>query len=277
MRFPPEWSMARPGFLIPVFFLCFCAVSGQHAWQESSVSAAGGTFVSRHGLSDGRYNQAGLGWTSEHAISLQHAQPFMVGELGIASLSLLLPAGKGGFGTTLSTFGIKGYRQTSAWISYGMKLHPGISAGVGLHIWNTGILGQMIYHYGVSCALGIQVRISRDLCLAGHVMHPASWSDLEPGLESRRMMISAGASYTFFQTATYHTDLHFYTAGYLQWCHGLEIPLVKTMKILLGMHNRPYSAAGGLCLEYHRWSAAISLEYLFDTGMTPSSSLMYAW
>jgi hypothetical protein len=277
MIFPPVWKVTRPGFLIPVFFLWFCAVSGQHAWHEAAVSATGGTFVARHVISDGRYNQAGLGWTARHSVSLQHAQPFMTGELAIASLSFLLPAGKGGFGTTFSTLGIKGYRQTSAWISYGMKLHPGFSAGLGLHIWNTGIPGEMIHHFGVSCALGIQVRLSGDLCLAGHVMHPLSWSDLEPELESRKMMISAGGSYTFFRTATYHTDLHCHPSGYLQWCHGLEISRAKTMRFLLGMHNRPVSLSGGISLEYHRWSATIALEYLFDTGTTPSSSLTYAW
>ena len=270
-------TLTRPGFVIPVFFLICFTASGQPAWQESSVSAAGGSFSSRHGIADVRYNQAGLGWTNQHTISLQHAQPFMISDLTVASLAVQVPVKNGGLGAAFSSYGIRGFRQTSLWISCGMKLHPAVSAGLGLHFLNTGVSERVLFHAAISCALGIQVKLNEDLCLSGHVMHPVAWSDLDPGLDNRKMMIAAGISYTFFESATYYSDLHLFPQGYLQWCHGIEICAVKQLMIILGTHNRPWSVSGGITLKYHHWSVNLATEYCFDTGTTPSSAITYAW
>ena len=277
MKPPRKWNMIRPGFLIPVFFLSCYPGSGQVPWQESSVSAVGGCFASRTGLTDGRYNQAGLGWIEHHSLSVQHARPFILCDLGISSLSIQVPAKTGGFGATLSSFGITGLRQTSTWISYGLKLHPDLSAGLGLHFWNSSIREHSLYHFGASCALGIRFRINQNLFLGAHVMHPVSWPDREPDTVYRLMMISTGFSYTFFKSTTYHSDLHILPEGTLQWCHGLEHHLSESIKILLGMHNRPYSVSGGITVRHNRWSITIAFAYRIDTGTTPSSSLSYAW
>ena len=277
MNTPRKWNLMRPGFLIPVFFLSCCPGSGQIPWQESLVSAAGGCFASRPGLTDGRYNQAGLGWIEHHSLSAQHAQPFIIGELGIASLSVQVPAGTGGLGATLSSFGITGLRQTSAWISYGLKLHPDLSAGLGLHFWNSTTRDHVLFHFGASFALGIQFRVNESLFLGAHVMHPVVWPHRNPGTGHRMMMISTGLSYGFFKTATYHSDLHILPEGCLQWSHGLEVYLTESVMILLGMHNRPYSISGGVSVKCKRWSVTIATTYRFDTGTTPSSSLSYAW
>lgn len=277
MKSPRKWIFARPGFLIPVFFLSQIPVSGQHPWHESTVSAAGGCYVSRHGMTDARYNQAGLGLINQYSISIQHAQPFVIREVGIASLSLQAPLGRGGFGATISTMGIKGFRQTSSWISYGLNLHPFLSAGIGLHFRNTSIREKVFFHAGVSCALGIQFKINENLMLGAHVMHPVAWPDRYPGTDNRQMMISAGVSYTFFRTATYHSDLHVWPSGYIQWSHGLEIFLKDSFRILLGIHNRPHTLSGGIQLKHQRWAVSIAVSYRFDTGTTPSSTLSYAW
>ena len=177
----------------------------------------------------------------------------------------------------LSSFGIPGFRQSSLWISFGMKFHPSVTAGLGLQFQNTGISERAFFHSAISCALGIQVKLNEDLCLSGHVMHPAHWSDLDARLSNDKMMISAGISYTFFEIATYFSDLHLLPSGVLQWCHGIEINAAEKLTLILGMHNHPWSVSGGMALKYHHWSVNLAAEYCFDTGTTPSSAITYAW
>ncbi len=277
MIFPRRWTLKRPGLMIPVFFLSLVDVTGQPTWNVPSVSAAGGTFVSRPGVTTGRYNQAGLGWCTQRSLTMHHARPFLMGELGVASLSAQVPYKAGAFGATLTTFGITGYRQSSCWISYGLKIHPAITVGTGLHYWNTSTRDQVGFHMGIGCALGIMVRVGENLMLGGHVLHPVSWSDETEESGTGLMVISAGWSYTFFKTATWHSDLHIAPEGMLQWCQGLEVTVLHSLKILAGLHNHPLSLSGGVSLEHHRWSVTLAAEYLFDTGFTPSASLSYGW
>ena len=154
MKLPLKWNLKRPGLLIPVFFLSMSPVSGQLSWRDSFVSAAGGCYVSRTGITSSRNNQAGLGWINQHSITTQHAQPYFLGELGIASLSMQVPVKQGGFGVTFSTFGLRGLRETSSWISYGMKLFPDIAAGIGIHLWNTSIRDDLVHHPGGKLCAG---------------------------------------------------------------------------------------------------------------------------
>jgi hypothetical protein len=276
MSSPRKWKMSGPGFLIPVFFLSVLPVSGQDV-QDPAITAAGGCFASSSGIADGCNNQAALGWVEARSLSMQHARPFLLGELGITAISFQARLGDGGFGGILSTTGITGFRLTSAWIGYGLKLRPRISAGIGLHFWNTSIPEQFIYHPGVSCALGIQVRISENFSLGGHVLHPVAWTGHGSRADQKPMMISAGISYRFFGTATYRCDLHLLPEGNLQWCHGIEVQLQEKLTMLLGMHNRPYTLTGGISLQYRRLMVVIATEYRFDAGTIPSTSLSYAW
>ncbi len=276
MIIPRKWSMARPGFLIPVFFLCFFQVSGQTPWQEPAVMAAGGCFVSRSSLADGRFNQAGLAWVSNESLSILHTQPFLIGELGISGLSFQLPLHRGGFGIAFSTFGITGLRHISSWTGYGLLLSPGISAGMGLYVQDA-FIGELGHHFGAGCALGIQMKIRDGLILGAHVRHPVSWAAERTSRNLLQMVISTGLSYTFFQTATYHTDLQFGPVGSIRWAHGLEISLTESIKMLLGVNNTPNTITGGTSIQHGHWVITIAAAYCFDTGTSPGCSLAYDW
>ena len=274
---PQKWILKRPGLVIPVFFLSLIPVMGQIYWQEASVASLGNSFVTRKGLCNARHNQAGLGWIDVNSVSLQHSRPFIVKELGISSLSAQIHAGEGAFGTTLSTFGITGLRETSAWISYGMKLHSGITAGLGIHFWSSSIPDQMLYHTGFSFAAGMQAKVNDQLFIGAHVLHPAGWNIEKPGRRNEQMVISAGFSYTFFQTITYYSDLQIMPENHIQTCHGMELKFSERIGFLLGMHNRPFSISGGVAIIHANWTLHAAFEYMIDSGSTPFSSLTYAW
>jgi len=277
MIFPQMWSLKRPGILIPVFFLSLFPVSAQISWQEAVVASLGGTCVTRPGFCNSGHNQAGLGWIDRSSIAVEHARPFLIRDLDISSLSTQHRVGEGALGTMLSSFGITGLKYTSAWISYGLKLHPKLAAGLGLHFWNTSIREQFLYHPGFSCAMGIQVRINEQLMIGGHVLHPIGWYSNIPVQRNQQMVISAGCSYTLFQTITYYADLHFKNENQIQMCHGVELKMNERFGLMLGMHDQPFSVSAGLMLAHSNWILHAAFEFMIDSGGIPYSSLAYAW
>jgi hypothetical protein len=222
-------------------------------------------------------NQAGLGWTTKNSVSIHHIRPFNTGDLGISTLAATFPTGSGSIGSSFSSIGIEGFRQTSSWIAYGMKVCEGITAGLGVHFWYTSIPGRLLHHPGFGFAIGIQARINNRFILGGHVLHPVGWSAPHSGLQPLSMVVSAGCSYTFFNNTTYGADLLVYPRGGVQVSHVVDAPLLDRGSLLLGMHNRPYAVMVGINLKYSHWDILISLEYLIETGVNPSSSLTYAW
>jgi hypothetical protein len=273
---PQKWFSERPGMLIPVFFLCLSPGFGQEPWHAASILAAGGCFVSRNGTADACGNQAGLGWIPERSFTLHHSRPFLLSELGISSLDLQLPAGTGGFGALFSTCGLKGFRQLSAWIAYGRKLGRGLSAGAGLFLRDHAV-EEGRHHPGAGCALGIQARPLDNLILGIHVMHPVSWAMEGSGLRQERMVISAGCSYTFFRSVTYHSDLHVRAGSPLQWSHGLELYFNPSTGIMIGLHNAPLTLSGGFAFVHKRWTISMAVASCPETGFTSACSFTYAW
>jgi hypothetical protein len=176
---------------------------------------------------------------------------------------------------TLSTLGLRGYRQSSLWLSYGMRLHPRVAAGVGLQLRHMGITDKTCLHLGLSCALGLMVRTGENLVLGGHVMHPVSWTSDRWGARGNPMIISLGWSYSFTGTATWNGDLRLASGGAIGWCQGLEIRAGERLTLLTGMHNHPFAISGGTTLRYRHWSITIAAEYIPEMGLTPSSTLSH--
>jgi len=274
---PQKWILKRPGIIIPVFFLSLVTVSGQISWQGTYVNSLGDTFVTQQGYCSTIHNQAGLGYIERHSISLQHSRPFIMNDLGISSLCAQSRTEGGALGISFSTHGITGLRYTSAWISYGMSLHHGITAGIGLHFWNSSITEQMLYKPGISCAMGIQAKINDRLVIGAHLFHPVGWYTDIPEIRSGQLIISSGCSYTFFKMVTYYCDLQFMSEYRIKSCHGLKLKFKEQLEILFGMHNRPFSISGGITIFHTNWILQAAFEYMMDSGHIPSSSLSYAW
>lgn len=277
MIFPPKWMMKRPGFLFPVFFLSCFAASGQGLWYNTDQVALGQTFVTSTGNSNAGLNQAALGWANQHSVSVQHARPFSLKELALSTLSAQFIVGKGAWGATISTMGIKGFRQNSAWISFGMFLRPGITAGIGIHYWSHQIQEYFFYHPGISFAFGIQVKLNDRLSVGAHVFHPFGWYSNNVGRGTDQMMISAGCSYTFFHSVTYLCDLRISPELKIQTCHGMKLKFGEQLETSLGVHNQPFSLSGGIACYHEAWKLHLSFEFIINTGISPASSITHEW
>ena len=276
---PLVWMLKRPGLLIPVFFLLHIQpyVSGQFTWPETSMAALGGAFVTRAGFSCAGLNQAGLGAREKNSLTLQHSRPYLLRELGQSSLSGQFVTENGALGMVLSTQGIKGLRQSSIWLSYGLKLNPDLSAGMGIHLWNSSLPEQAFYATGISFALGIRARIHKQWILGGHVLHPATWSSLSLPSAPDGMTIAAGFSYTFLKSATIYSEVHIKPGYGIILVEGLEWHLNKRVSMGVGFSDKPFTFSWGISLLQAKWSIQFAFQYRTTSGTVPFTSLSHVW
>jgi hypothetical protein len=271
--------LIRPGKLIPVFFLSmlYASLSGQHQWPGSASEALGGSFVCLDGYMCSGQNQAGLGFTENSSISLQHAQPFLLRELGISTLSAQFKTGMGALGVMLSTSGLKGLRQSSLWLACGQQLHPHFSAGVGLHFWNFSIPEHAVYAPGISFALGLQLKITEQWRWGVRIFHPVSWTWTPASSPTETVSMETGFAYAVFRVARLYSELHVKPGTPLVLCGGVEWKLDRQILMRTGIRSEPLAFSWGISLGFRSCIAEFSGMYSTKTGLSPSSTLTYAW
>ena len=276
---PTGLTLKRPGILIPVFFLFLfqTTVTCQVQWQGAASAALGGSSVCSQDYWCVNQNQAGLGRIEHSSVSLQHCRPYLLKELGCSSFSGQFSTGTGALGVALATQGLEGLRQSSLWLSYGLQLHSKISAGLGIHIWNTGIAEQYFYAPGISFSLGLQVSINEQWKIGMRLLHPVGWT-AHPALPTEQeMTIETGISCSFLKTAHVYTELHIKPESGIILCSGLEWKLNSRINLRTGICNRPFTFSWGISLKFTKWVTEFSFQYRTDSGISPLSSLTHEW
>ena len=279
MILPLRWICKRPGKLIPVFFLLlsFPEAPAQPAWAETSTMALGGAYLCKVGYSSAALNQACLGACEEYSLCLQHGRPYLLMELGEAGLSAQFPTNKGALGIALFTRGIKGFSQSSLWLAYGMKLHPNMEAGMGIHFWNSSVAEQWLYAYGLSFALGIRIRIHPQVLLGAHVRHPASWTSLSIPGNSPDMHLAAGIAYSFLNTASIYSEIHVHGVHGIILVEAAEWSMRPSVRMSIGFCSKPLSLSWGLAFLQKHWNFQFAFQYRFQSGTIPFISLGHVW
>ena len=279
----------RPGLILPVFFLSLLPANCQQILPEEVASLAGGTFISNTSHISAWGNQAGLATADRHAILVRHCRPALQPDMGISTLGLRLPfrrnlssndrqkGHRGGFGLSISGCGIPGYRFTSGWFSCGAELHPILAAGVGIHTW-FGSVGQDFFHNpGIGCALGILVKATPSLILAGHLYHPFQWQTDQPGIQKKPLRITAGLSLRPFPESICHAEVKVDRDRGLQFTGGIEISPSEKIRLILAMESNPLNLAIGTEMILTRWQIMTGFEYQPDRGPTPVIQLNHGW
>lgn len=277
MIFPLMWKLKRPGSLIPVFFLSLFPLFGQSGGAECSVTALGGTFVTRPGPCLAMHNQAGLGAVTDRSLSIQHARPFLAGDLGISSLSFQCNMPHGALGVALINTGISGFSHTSVWIAYGMTIAEKWTAGVGIHGWTNSIRESWLHHPGFSFALGIQWRILEKIRWGIHLSHPLGWQSGLPGKHALPMKIAMGTGLLLGYGTTLYLETHTMTGKALQWRAGLEWEVRRGTRLQFGLHPGPITVSGGLIFQHHDWYMQTAFAFGLETGGSPATALTYVW
>jgi hypothetical protein len=276
---PLWWNSKRPGLLIPVFFLLgFQAImAAQDIWPEASTAALGGAFVTSAGYSCAGLNQAGLGAIEQHSITLQHSRPYLLRELDESSLSGQFHMGNGALGMVFSSRGIKGLRQSSLWFSYGMRLHPAATAGVGFQVWNTSLAEQLFYASGMGLAVGVRINVREQWMAGTHVHYPVFRSLPALAYAQQGSRIAAGLSYTFLKVGTLYAEIHIHAEHGIILLAGLEWTLNQRLCLKAGYADKPFTLSWGMAWIHPRWSVQFAFQYRMSSGSVPLASLSHAW
>lgn len=267
-----------PGMIIPVFFLLLqhAALAGQVISQGTGSAALGGCFVCLQDPKCSLQNQAGLGFLERSSISIQHGRPFLLKDLGISSLSGQFRAGKGAIGMAAATVGLNGLSQSSLWLSCGQRLHPQISAGVGLHIWSTSIRNQFLFAPGLGFTMGLQVRLSDSWILGTRLSHPFAWSRHPYGFR-KPMGLQCGFARSIFDVGQLYAQVNIEPGFPITLCSGAQWKLNGQILFRTGIRSGPLSFTWGMVLKFQKYLIEFSGIYSSDTGLSPLSGLSYEW
>jgi len=260
--------------MIPVFFLSACGGHGQDLSVDAVGTALSGCYVTRTGSAAGSGNQAGLGWADMASLSFHHVRPYLLPDLAVSTVEANLPVQGGGFGLALSVLGVPGLHLYSSWLGYGHRLGSNMTTGMGLFFRDLGSreYGHLI---GAGCALGIQYRPDEQLVLGAHVRHPVSYAAGRSPVFRLPMILSAGMSYAFFQTARFYAELHAGPDNPLSLMLGTGTSIGSSLTFYLGLRTGPPSLSGGISLALASWRISMASTWHFDTGMVPACSLSY--
>lgn len=267
-----------PGKFIPVFFLSLqqAALPGQVLRQGTGSAALGGSFVCLQDHMCSFQNQAGLGFVERSSLSIQHARPFLLRDLGISSLSAQVQAGKGAIGMAASTMGLKGLRQSSLWLACGQRFHPQITAGVGLHFWSTSIRDQFLFAPGLGYTMGLQIRFRKTWILGARLSHPFAWSRSPNGIR-KSMGLQCGFARSIFDVGQVYAQANIQPGIPIILSSGAQWKLNRQIIFRTGIRSGPLTFTWGLQLSFSNFLIEFSGIYSSDTGLSPLSALSYEW
>jgi hypothetical protein len=245
--------------------------------MECAAAALGNTFLARSGYCLPGTNQAGLGLIAGNSISMQHCRPALCPDLGISTISLQIASSHGALGTTVSHYGIRGLAFTSAWLAYGIALHNGWYAGVGIHFWHATIGEKWFHHPGFSFAAGILAVVNNRLTLGTHVYHPAGWYSAGAQLVNFPMTVSVGGSWMFLPMICSFWEVEVIAEYPVRCKLGIEWKEERGLALQIGAHTQPFSVSGGISVEIGNWNIQLAFAYRVLGDHTPYTALSYAW
>lgn len=275
---PSGLLLKGPGIFIPVFFLSLqpAILSGQVLCQGSGSAALGGSFVCLQDPVCSFQNQAGMGFVERSSISVQHGRPFLLNDLGISTISGQFRAGRGAIGIAASTTGLRGFSQSSLWLSCGQSLHPQISAGVGLHFWSTSLRDQLLFAPGLGFTMGLQLRFLKTWVLGARLSHPFAWSR-HPYAFKKTMGLQCGFARSIFDVGQLYAQVNIQPGDPIILCSGAQWKLNRQIIFRTGIRSGPLTFTWGIQLRFKKCLIDFSSMFRGDTGLSPLSAICYEW
>jgi len=271
-----KWPFKRPGSLIPVFFLCFFQmINGQLTAPGVESEGLAGCSTMLKGSASIAGNQAGLGWNNEKSLLAEYTMPLMMKEMGIAGLSLSLPLYHGNAGVKMISGGIPGYRDQSLWLSYGLRTGENFTLGAGLFYNLISIRSKLNHQFRVSFAGGVQVKITEDLLLAGHILYPFQYNSSRSEHGGLKASISLGGYYAFYAANRLFAECRFTESGIPVLHAGIESTIGKVVKVRGGYKTKPASFSFGCGFRIHRIRILFASNLIFNYGLSSSFGLNY--
>jgi hypothetical protein len=140
-------------------------------------------------------NPAMLSGIENISAGVNYENRFLVRELGISSISAVLPASPGVFGLAFSQFGSNLYSQSFLGLAFGRKFGELLQAGVRLDARHTRLAEDYGQRTDISFAIGFAANLTSDLMLAAALFNPVRIKAAEDFEEYLPSIYRAGLAY----------------------------------------------------------------------------------
>jgi hypothetical protein len=241
-----KWASQRPGNILPVFFLSlFFSSAAQGILPDAYSIARGEVCAVRPEGGYSLYNPALLPENRSVAFLAGHARPFAIREIGVTSVSGLLPVYPGSLRLMISGYGISGYNDLSMELGYGLQLSEHLSAGISFQYYNTTTLGDWNYLWTVGWGAGLLYAPSNAPRIGIVLLNPftagnhSGYGPLFPTL------IAAGLTHRIYESTHLLLECSYRINAPLQLKFGLEYGLNERISLVCGAHSAPATYAFG--------------------------------
>lgn len=223
-------------------------------------------------------NPAAMGFHPSSSIGLSYQNRYLLNELSTSSLSFLWSfKKKGKLGSYFSHYGNNMYRLMSGGLSYGMKLHPTFSMGIGLNYHRLQFGDIYGFSHRLSATFGLYYQLNSNLDF-GFVVHNASRSALSTDTEERfPTRFNLGVKYQFSKQVFWSVEAEKYLTFPLNVKSGILYKHNKQLSISLGVNTKPVLMAFGVGLQLKHFQFYMSAAWYQSLGVNPAMSFTYDW
>ena len=271
-----SWAAKRPELLLPVFFLSlFLHSYGQSPMIDARERALGNIYSVGTNSIPVSLNPGALGNVKSHNYNISHARPYLVRDLGLSSLSVCLPTGRGSFRLGAATLGINHFNIYNWSIDYGLRLSNSLSAGVTFSYSNIAVNGEWNYSWRINPGLGIDFRPSEKSSIGILINNPFTignqpgYGPLEPSL------LALGASYEIYKATWCLVEVAMSSKGNICLKGALEYVMKSGPALRGGFSTDPYMLTFGSAYKLGNVMTDVGFCYTGFRGFTPSITLRY--
>lgn len=263
--------------IILVFISCYRISYAQAANFPTGASTAGigGASVAGENTWATFNNPAMLARIEHLQAGVNYENRFLIRELGISSISAVLPTRPGVFGLAFNQFGSNLYSQSFLGLAYGRSFGKRLQAGVRLDARHT----RLAEHYGqrtdLSFALGFGANITNDLLLAAALFNPIRIRAAKDFDEYLPAIYRAGLAYRVENNLTITVEAEKDMRYKPSFRTGVEYRYKDIAAVRAGIGTNPLNHAFGFGFNFGSFLfdiAAVRHEVL---GYSPQASVIW--
>ena len=270
------WANQRPGIMLPVFFLSFFFSStAQGILPDAYSLARGGMCAAGPEEAWSLYNPALLPANHTAMYLAGHARPYAIGEIGMTSVSAILPVDPGTFRLKLSGYGIPGYSELIMGLGYGMQVSEHLFAGINFQYYNTTIPGDLNYLWTIGCGGGLLFAPSKATRAGIVLLNPLTAGNHAGYGPLFSAMIAAGLTQRIYENTHLLLECSYRNNAPLQVKFGLEYTLKDWGSLACGAHSSPDTYAFGAGFNSGNFEIHFATAWSALPGIHPS--ILFVW
>ena len=211
---------------------------------------------------------------SIHA-GVNYENRFLVRELGISSISAVLPTQPGVFGLAFSQFGSNLYSQSFLGLAFGRSFGERLQAGVRLDARHTRLAEDYGKRTDLSFALGFGANLTSDLVLAAALFNPVRIKAAQDFDEYLPSIYRAGLAYRIENNLTITVEAEKDMRYKPSFRAGVEYRYKEIASVRAGIGTNPLNHAFGFGFNFGSFLfdiAAVRHEVL---GYSPQASIIW--